>query len=380
MSEHFLLLGLPFLPTGADSFAFQYKNLVSLLGAAGKDVCSFAVPNFKVGTLDSLIEASDELAKLDLQVENSLEKQITIMQEICEEPRDVVATLRFNQTQEMTPAAFVKGFQWSSAQFDSNESILGLVEKFANYFATTEEGVRLVMTKYNETRNKLTTVTRKAQGNLSVKPIRELVTMKNRSHPFIVDTELLTNLFVAVPLSSKREWLNEYWSLNDFVCPDSNCIIAEDSEFVLNSIVVFRRVLEDVKLACRKRRYIVRDSDAADEPSIRDLNDFIKRAESEKKNFGLVLRQRYTGCYVAWVHLKAVRLFVESLLKYGLPPRCISIFLQVDKRKEAEIRKKISQLYPDLSVPFSNTSSVEDGSLQYEYPYVSIKMTNLQRC
>nr|CCC94384.1 unnamed protein product [Trypanosoma congolense IL3000] len=379
MSEDFLLLGLPFLPTGADLSSVQYKNLVSLLGPVGKAAHPFSVPNLKVGTLDSLIEASDELSRLDAQVESSLQKQIAMMEEICEKPRDVVTVLRINQGQGVSPATFVKNFQWSTSQFDVNESILALVEKLVHFFSSTEERVRMVMTMYNDTRNKLSTLTRKTQGNLSVRPIKELVSAKHRVKPFLVDTELLVNLFVAVPLGSKEEWLSDYWSLNEFVCPKSNHIIAEDSEFVLNSIVVFRRVVEDVKLACRKKRYVVRDFDAADEPSIGDFNEFVEKAKCERKNLSSLIQQQYTACFVGWVHLKAVRLFVESLLKFGLPPRCISMVLQVDNNKELEIRKKINQLYPDLSTPFSNVASTEDGALQYEYPYVSLKMTNIQK-
>ncbi|CCD19807.1 vacuolar ATP synthase subunit, putative, partial [Trypanosoma vivax Y486] len=361
MSEDFLILGLPYLSRCQDTFASsQFKYLVSLMGPSGQALRHLVIPNFKVGTLDSLIEASDELARLDTHLEGIVNKQITLMEEISEKPRNVITILRINQTQEVTPATYMKNFQWNSSQFDSNESILGLVEKFSQISSSSEERMRAMLTEYNDTRNRLNTISRKSNGNLSVKPIRELVTSFEEKHGPFVNTEMLVTLFVAVPVASKKEWLENYWTLNDFVCPQSNQIIAEDSEFVLNSIVVFRRVMEDVKLMCRKKRYVIRECECADELTAGEMGNFVEKAEKERKNTEMKLWQQYGVCYVAWAHVKALRVFVESLLKFGLPPQYISLVLQVDEKKEMEIRKKLLQFYPELNKPLSNEPSLDN--------------------
>ncbi|EAO00040.1 vacuolar ATP synthase subunit c, putative [Trypanosoma cruzi] len=380
MTENFLIFGLPFLPQCNDTLpSSQFKCLVAEMGPLGQALRPFVVPTLKVGTLDSLIEASDELAKLDPQLENNVEKLIALMEETSQKPRSVVSALRINQTQEMTPAAYIKNFLWSSAQFDTREKIQSLIEKLSQISASIEERIRVLLSEYNETRNRLTAVNRKTQGNLSVKPIRELVASYNQKFQCFVDTEMLVTLFVVVPLASQKEWLETYWSLNEFVCPQSNRVIAEDKECVLNSIVTFRKAMDDVKMICRKKRFTVRDIDGVDDLSVAEVKELNQKAEKERKALYTVLWQQYSLCYVAWVHVKALRVFVESLLKYGLPPRCISVVLQVDGKKEAEIRKKILQIYPNLISPLTNEPPTDTGMLQYEYPYVSLKVTNFQK-
>ncbi|AIN97239.1 vacuolar ATP synthase subunit c, putative [Leishmania panamensis] len=380
MSESFLILALPYLQHSQDSLqSAQYEALVRHMGPLGQTFRHFVIPSLKVGTLDSLMEASDELAKLDPIMENTLQKLIGLMEETSGKPRSVVTTFRINQTQEMSSAGYVKNFLWSTAQFDPKETIQSLIEKFARINTTADERVRAMLAEYNDTRNKLIAANRKGEGNLSIRPIRELVALYNRNYQCFVDTELLVTVFVAVPSAAQREWLATYWKMNEYVCPQSNRMVAEDKEYVLNSIVMFRKVMDDVKMACRKKRYVIREVEGTDELSFAELKKLQQKAEKEKKALYTLLWQQYCTCYVAWIHLKAVRVFIEALLKFGLPPRFIAVVLQVPVDKEAEIRKRIAQVYPDLTTPLANDVIVDTGALQQEYPYVSLKVTNMQK-
>lgn len=380
MTESFVVLALPYLQQSQDSLqSAQYEALVRQMGPLGQTFRNFVIPSLKVGTLDSLMEASDELTKLDPIMENTVQKLIGLMEETSGKPRSIVTTFRINQTQEMSPAGYIKNFLWSSAQFDPKDTIQNLIEKFAQINSTADERVRVMLGEYNDTRNKVTAANRKGEGNLSIRPIRELVTIYNRDHQCFVDTDLLVTVFVAVPVASQKEWLESYWKMSEYVCPQSNRVVAEDKEYVLNSIVVFRKVMDDVKAACRKRRYVVREVEGTDDLSSAELKELQQKAEKEKKALYTLLWQQYCTCYVAWIHLKAVRVFVESLLKFGLPPRFIAVVLQVPADKEAEIRKRIAQIYPDLTTPLANDTVVESGALQQEYPYVSLKVANVQK-
>lgn len=380
MSESFLILALPYMQQCNDNLpSAQFECLVRQMGPLGQTFRHFVIPTLKVGTLDSLMEASDELTKLDPQMENTVQKLIGLMEETSDKPRSVVTTFRINQVQEMSPAGYIKNFLWSSAQFDPKDTIQSLIEKFVQINSSAEERVRVMLTEYNETRNKVTAANRKGEGNLSVRPIRELIAMYNKEHQCFVDTDLLVTVFIAVPSASQKEWLESYWKINEYVCPQSNRVVAEDKEYALNSCVVFRKVVDDFKGACRKRRYVVREVDTGDDLSSAELKELQLKAEKEKKALYTLLWQQYCVCYVAWIHAKAVRVFVESLLKYGLPPRFISVVLQVPPPKEHEIRKRITQIFPDLSTPFETEANLESGALQQEFPYVSLKVTNVQK-
>lgn len=391
MSYGFLVLGLPYMRECADDLpSAQFECLKRAVGPLGAEMRPFAIPPLKIGSLDSLMEASDELARLDPIMEGTVQKLITFMQETSGKPRALVTTFRVNQAQEMSPGNYIRNFIWSATQFDPNASIQLFVQKLSKINSSAEDHVRNVLTKYNDTRNKISSITRKTEGNLSVRPIDEIIRMHcgkaggSTDRPGglikqpIVETEMLGTVVVAVPLASQREWLQTYWTMNEFVCPDSNIVLAEDKEFVLNRVVMFRKVMNDFKNACRKKRYVVREVETGEDCSANSVEELLQKAERERKALYTILWQQYCVCFVSWIHLKALRVFVESLLRYGLPPRMVATVVSLPASKEAELRTRIGQIYPDLAVSFDKDHINESNALQQEYAYVSLKVTNIQ--
>ena len=41
------------------------------------------------------------------------------------------------------------------------------------------------------------------------------------------------------------------------------------------------------------------------------------------------LKNAFSECYGGWIHLKAIRVFVESILRYGLPPNFVAMLFNV---------------------------------------------------
>jgi V-type H+-transporting ATPase subunit C len=53
----------------------------------------------------------------------------------------------------------------------------------------------------------------------------------------------------------------------------------------------------------------------------------------------------YTEIFSAWLHLKAVRLYVESVLRYGLPFSAQAALLEPHRGKERQLRDVLKNLY-----------------------------------
>jgi len=51
---------------------------------------------------------------------------------------------------------------------------------------------------------------------------------------------------------------------------------------------------------------------------------------------------------MAWIHLKAIRVYVESVLRYGLPARFRAVVIEPSKRNEKKLRKALDDMYKDL--------------------------------
>ncbi|CCW61232.1 unnamed protein product [Phytomonas sp. EM1] len=380
MRDNFFIISLPYHPQCTDqSASVQFKFFCRKMTPLEQTFRYFSIPMLKIGTLDSLMEASDKLTKLDAQMETSVKRLVGLMEEISGKPRNIVTTFRINQTQEMSPSGYLKNFMWSTQQFDPQDSILLLIDKLDKINQSAEERVRVKLTEYNDLRNKILVANKKLDGNLSIRPIHELVDRSRSDSQSIVDTDLLVTVFVAVPVSQQKEWLHEYWRMNEYVCPQSNHVIAEDKEYVLNSVVVFRKVADDFKSACRKKRYVVREIAKDNDFSPAELKDTQQLEERKRKTLYALLWQQYCVCFVAWIHLKAMRVFVESVLRYGLPSLFVSFVLDASSDKEVEVRKRIIQLYAEFSSPLEIDSVLNVGALQQEYPYVSLKVSNIQK-
>lgn len=54
-----------------------------------------------------------------------------------------------------------------------------------------------------------------------------------------------------------------------------------------------------------------------------------------------------TQAFVVWAHMCVVRLFVEAILRYGLPPAFQAAVLQPYEKKEARLRGALAQAFGD---------------------------------
>jgi hypothetical protein len=90
--------------------------------------------------------------------------------------------------------------------------------------------------------------------------------------------------------------------------------------------------IEDFKLRAREKRFVVRDfsfdasSHASNEEAIAELEVEVDRLWS-----GLVrwCKAHFGETFIAWMHVKMIRVFVESVLRYGLPVNFVVLMYRV---------------------------------------------------
>lgn len=64
--------------------------------------------------------------------------------------------------------------------------------------------------------------------------------------------------------------------------------------------------------------------------------------------------------FEAWIHLKAVRVFVEAVLRYGLPINIHTVLIKPKAEKERKIRLDLAQKFGHLDGMSINTHGTED--------------------
>jgi V-type H+-transporting ATPase subunit C len=235
----------------------------------------------------------------------------------------------------------------------------------------------------NTLRSALDQHKRKTTGTLLVRSLGDLIKPE-----FVENTEHLITVFVVVSSSRKAEFENSYeLFLKDWIVPRSARIHEEDSEYALYSVIMFKDVVNDFKSACRERKYTIRDYDAAAEAadSRGDSRETLSGDLKEKeRRLGQWCRNNFSETYIAWMHVKAIRTFVESVLRFGLPPNYCTVILHPRKKQEKKLRQELEHMFARLRAEYSMHTETEEeetgaamapgGNVFYPYVYVEVNL------
>lgn len=102
------------------------------------------------------------------------------------------------------------------------------------------------------------------------------------------------------------------------IVPRSSQLITTDGEFALYTVTLFKKVADEFKLHAREKKFFVREFTYNEEELAAGKNEIVKLVTDKKKQFGPLVRWlkvNFSECFCAWVHVKALRVFVESVLR-----------------------------------------------------------------
>lgn len=173
-----------------------------------------------------------------------------------------------------------------------------------------------------------------------------------RRENFVQESEYLTTLLIAVPKSQSKEFLSSYETLVPMVVPRSASVIAQDEEFILYNTTLFQKYAPEFSLKARERKWIPREFHYS-EALIEDLKKEQQvAAQAERKQWGDIVRlsrTAYADVIANWAHLKAIRIFVEAVLRYGLPPNFINTSLYITAKSQKKVEDALVAKFGYLS-------------------------------
>jgi len=187
-----------------------------------------------------------------------------------------------------------------------------------------------------------------------------------KSEDFVQDSEYLETLLVAVPKTLVKDWNLRYERLVPMVVPRSSTIIQSDDEYTLFSVVIFKRVHDDFVQKCREQKFIVRDFVYSDAEMIKQLQDLETADTTEKELWTELLRVsriNFSESFQILVHLKVLRLFVESVLRYGLPANYTGIIIKPEPKSAKKIFNVLQEQFGYLR-PRSNPSQSKKATTE----------------
>ncbi|KAJ2432426.1 Vacuolar ATP synthase subunit C, partial [Coemansia sp. RSA 2522] len=291
-----------------------WRDVKSRVGDS--EVYDFMLPTLKIGTLDTLVQLSDELAKHDTAYESTVGKFIDTLRTLTQASTNELQSML--TVDEKSVDQYIRTFAWNNAKYRSDRALPEIISQIGESMHAIDAQLKTKMTQYNAIKNSLATIRRKQTGNLSVRSLNGIV----KRSDCIPDSEFLQTVFVAVPQTLTRDWINSYERLTDKVVPRSSAKIASDSEYTLYSVVVFKRVLDEFANKARDMRFVVRDfvyDEAAMEHDRVQALEIVEQEEEVLDNICEWLKGSFGDALTAWMHVKALRVFVESVLRYGIP-------------------------------------------------------------
>ncbi|XP_057596997.1 V-type proton ATPase subunit C 2 isoform X3 [Hippopotamus amphibius kiboko] len=335
----------------------------------------FMIPDFKVGTLDSLVGLSDELGKLDVFAESLIKRMAQSVVEVMEDAKGKVQENLLANGVDLT--SFVTHFEWDMAKYPAKQPLVSVVDTLAKQLAQIEMDLKSRTVAYNTLKTNLENLEKKSMGNLFTRTLSDIVSKED----FVLDSEYLITLLVIVPKPSYSQWQKTYESLSDMVVPRSTKLIAEDNEGGLFTVTLFRKVIDDFKTKAKENKFTVREF-YYDETEIKREREEMTRLLSDKKQqYGPLLRWlkvNFSEAFIAWIHIKALRVFVESVLRYGLPVNFQAVLLQPHKKSSTKrLREVLNSVFRHLDEVAAASildASVEIPGLQLSnqdyFPYV----------
>ena len=140
----------------------------------------------------------------------------------------------------------------------------------------------------------------------------------------------------------------------------------KDNDHALVSLTCFKKVADEFKQRARENKFVVRDF-AYDEEQLKSgKNELTKLHTDKKKQFGPLVRWlkvNFGECFTAWIHVKvkadninscsitifqALRVFVESVLRFGLPVNFQGMVLAPQRKQVKKLRETLNDLYLHL--------------------------------
>lgn len=364
----------------------QLQNAAACPSAPHGEMFKLEVPSLMVGTLDSLMNLSDDLGRTDSLVES-------IVRKVEKSSHDLAG----KKATELTvggvpPARYVQQFAWDYAKFPNRRPLKELVSLISGGVAAVDEELKQLSNSYGDKTAALQDARRRRGGNLTSVDLNDVLDEKTMRGLRICDTEYLKTVFVAVSKGQAEafekdvykmgadlvgyggpDWMRDPHGLGKGqsfgtmvdrhgkkgspVVPGSLERVMEDSDSVLYTVAVLRSMYEagyyegeefvpgtkiDLLVAISKvlkeKRYIVRD-DFVFDPSQQGraamaLEQLQVEVDNTRSGLTRWCKTHYGEAFVAWMHIKVIRVFVESVLRYGLPVDFTAVLYKVTGGKE----------------------------------------------
>ena len=321
---------------------------------------------------------------------------------------------------------YIQQFAWDSAKYPNRRPLKELVALIAGGAAGIEEELKQLTQSFMDKQAALAEAKRRSGGNLMVVDLNDALDEETMRKVKVYDTEYLKTVFVAIPKGAKEnfessveslasdcvgyggpDWtanaanlgaplnfgsqIDRQKKLGSPVVPGSIQIVKADEESILYAVTILKGQYSpgyfegnefhagtmkgfdaDFAKACREKRFVLREFEwDASQASKSAMAREQLQVEVDGMKSALMrwCKTHFGDAFVAWMHIKAIRVFVESVLRYGLPVDFTSVLYKVNFGKEAQLTQALDKY---LGSGTQDDLGEDDGDEYHDF--VLIKM------
>lgn len=369
MATRYWVVSLP-VQSSASALWSRLQELISKK-AFDTPLYRFNTPDLRVGTLDSLLSLSDDLSKSNTFIEGVSHKIRRQIEDLERASGIDSSTLTVDGVPVDT---YLTRFVWDESRYPTVSPLREIVDSIHSQVAKIEDDMKIRAAEYNTVRGQLNAINRKQMGSLAVRDLSNIVKPED-----IITSEHLVTLLTIVPKYSQKDWLSSYETLTTYVVPRSSKKLYEDNEYALYTVTLFGRVADNFKSSARERGFQVREFEYSTETQENRKQELEKLLQDQDNLRSSLLQWCYASygeVFSSWMHFCAVRVFTESILRYGLPPSFLAAALAPPVKSEKKVRSLLDQLYGNVnSIYWKSEDEVGMvagiGAEAEAYPYAS---------
>lgn len=303
------------------------------------------IPDFKIGTLDALVQQADDLAKLEAACGAVVSKVADSLRTILGGDEDKIVQQKM--VNDKPTDQYLNSFSWNKVRYRADKPLGELIDILQKELVTNDNDVKSKFNQYNTVKTNLTALQRKQTGNLSTKSLTPIVDPAL----LIQDSEYLETHLIVVPVNAKKDFLKSYETLAAMVVPRSATEVAQDDEFTLFTVTTFKKTSAEFLQKCREQKWTPRQYKYVEGGREEEQRELDRVAREEKKAWGEALRMGRTGwseSVMIWLHVFTLRVFVEAVLRYGLPLDYVSALVKTTPKQAEKIKAALDSQYSFL--------------------------------
>jgi V-type H+-transporting ATPase subunit C len=237
---------------------------------------------------------------------------------------------------------------WSQSRF-STSNVEDALDMLSEEYARIREIYDGKVRSFEESKRDYVRVQKLTRGNLCDMDLNILIN-KEEEHEFL-------KLFYVVV---QKDRVNEFYDMVNecaFISRDVVDEVGSDEEYVLFKMYSLLKNEDEVRNKINSAGFIIKTLESRKGSILGMSSESEERFSTSQTNLGTFMRTHYPEVFVILVHVKLLKLFVESVYRYGLPTEYL--FFVSEGSRERVLKKcgKLARDWPSDRIVFD-----EDGN------------------